>query len=473
MNCTSPVVAYASLGHSRGCSSDQLLNFARARISLHARQLEAGAAARLCDSPDGPTFIGYGGARGGGKSHWLLSQMGADDCQRYPGLKCLLIRKVGKSNLENFDDIRRRAFGRLDHTFIPSRGTLLFKNGSRIISGHFQKESDIDAYLGLEYDLIGIEEATTLTNRKHTDITTCLRTSKKNWRPRIYSTSNPGGVGHAWYRAKFIVPYHQKTESDTRFIPARVTDNIFTDPQYKLRLESLSGWQKRAWLHGDWDIAAGQFFTTFRRSVHVTENFNDACGVDWFAAMDYGYNHYTVVLLACTDSDGNVFVIDEHAQRQTIPQLQAEAIRKMFARHRISTGIDQTCHNGRSLSRFVAGADLFGTRHDGTSIAARYRELGLSMRPANMDRICGWAEVHSRLGDPDRGIAPRLFIHKRCGRLIDCLPHLQHDPNRPEDVLKMDTDDEGVGGDDSADALRYLLATKPPGTIVMRKLRGL
>ncbi|HWH76981.1 MAG TPA: hypothetical protein VNT76_06395, partial [Candidatus Binatus sp.] len=124
------------------------------------------------------------------------------------------------------------------------------------------------------------------------------------------------------------------------------------------------------------------------------------------------------------------------------------------------------------LSRFVAGADLFGTRHDGTSIAAKYRQLGLSMRPANMDRISGWAEIHSRLGDPDRGIPPRLFIHKRCGRLIDCLPHLQHDPSRPEDVLKIDTDDEGVGGDDSADALRYLLATKP-ATIVQRKLRGL
>jgi phage terminase large subunit len=47
-----------------------------------------GAAARLCDKeakPDGPTAIGYGGARGGGKSHWLLAQMGADDCQRVPG----------------------------------------------------------------------------------------------------------------------------------------------------------------------------------------------------------------------------------------------------------------------------------------------------------------------------------------------------------------------------------------------------
>jgi hypothetical protein len=44
----------------------------------------------------------------------------------------------------------------------------------------------------------------------------------------------------------------------------------------------------------------------------------------------------------------------------------------------------------------------------------------------------------------------RLFIHERCARLIECLPLLQHDPNRPEDVLKMDCDEDGLGGDDTA-----------------------
>src|SRR3954465_3405451 len=67
--------AYAALALQFRCPPDQLLNFARARISLHPRQLEASAAARLCDDPNGPTFIGYGGARGGGKSRWLLSQI--------------------------------------------------------------------------------------------------------------------------------------------------------------------------------------------------------------------------------------------------------------------------------------------------------------------------------------------------------------------------------------------------------------
>jgi len=48
---------------------------------------------------------------------------------------------------------------------------------------------------------------------------------------------------------------------------------------------------------------------------------------------------------------------------------------------------------------------------------------------------------------------------------------LQHDPNRPEDVLKVDADEDGVGGDDAADCFRYLVATKPR-VVTQRKLRG-
>ena len=37
---------------------------------------------------------------------------------------------------------------------------------------------------------------------------------------------------------------------------------------------------------------------------------------------------------------------------------------------------------------------------------------------------------------------------------------MQHDPHRPEDVLKVDCDEDGIGGDDAADCLRYLVATR-------------
>jgi len=458
---------YFASGLAAGCPRDQMERFAVANIALQPRQLAASAAARLCDRADGPTAVGYGGARGGGKSHWLLAQMGADDCQRVPGLKCLLLRKVGKANLENFEDLRQRLFGRLRHGFSAHRGVLTFANGSRIIAGHFQAEKDIDAYLGLEYDVIGIEEATTLSSRKHQDITTCCRTSKANWRPRIYSTTNPGGIGHAWYRTKFVIPFLEGTETGTRFVPARVTDNAFTNPEYVRVLQNLTGWQKRAWFDGDWDIAAGQFFTTFRREVHVIDEFDATRAREWFCALDFGFTHYTVCLLGCTDGDGNVFVVDEHAERLWLPQRHCTAIHAMLARHKAG---DRRLEIS-NLRRFVAGADVFSKQSDGTTVAAQYAKHGIKLTCANTDRINGWAEILQRFGDVEAAIRPTLFIHRRCGRLLETLPALQHDPHRPEDVLKVDADEDGVGGDDAADCLRYLIATKGR-TVSARKLRG-
>ena len=46
------------------------------------------------------------------------------------------------------------------------------------------------------------------------------------------------------------------------------------------------------------------------------------------------------------------------------------------------------------------------------------------------------------------------------------------DSDLPDDVLKVGTDEDGVGGDDAADCVRYLVATKARG-VVQRKLRGL
>ena len=493
---------FARAAAAAGCPQDQTLNLVRGEACLQERQLVACAAARLCDRPAGPTAVGYGGARGGGKSHWLLAQMGVDDCQRVPELKCLLLRKVGKANLEHFEDLRRKLFNRLPHEFSAFRGILTFANGSRIIAGHFQNEKDIDAYLGLEYDVIGIEEATTLTSRKYQDITTCCRSSKvladgHQWRPRIYSTTNPGGVGHAWYRTKFVAPHleslrnkmdlstqpspglrppspapagegqAQRIYGDTIFVPARVTDNRWNNPDYVRVLEGLTGWQKRAWLEGDWDIAAGQYFTSFRREVHVLPDFDDTRAREWFAALDYGFAHYTVALLGCRDGDGNTFIVDEHAERLWLPQRHSLAIKAMLGRWQLG---DRRLELG-DLKRFVAGADVFSRQGDGTTIASQYERQGIRLQPANMDRVNGWAEILLGLGDPAAGIRPRLFIHQRCQRLIETIPALQHDPNRPEDVLKVDADEDGVGGDDAADALRYLVATRPR-TITVRKLRG-
>lgn len=463
---------YAQTARRTGVTRQQLENFASAGTVLNERQLEFAAAARAADKEDGPVEIGFGGARGGGKSHAMVAQMAVDDCQRFPKLKCLLLRKQGKSNLENFNDLRNKILTKLPHVFNEYRSTLYFPRvESRIILGHYQTERDIDKYLGLEYDVITVEEATTLTRQKYTDIQTCCRSSKAGWRPRMYSTTNPGGIGHAWYRARFIVPYKAGKQDRTRFIPSLVTDNPWNNQDYVKVLDGMTGWRLRAWRFGDWDIAAGQFFTTFRQDVHVLETpFDPLKAKQWLLALDYGFNHPTVILLGAVCDDG-LHIVDEHNERMMLTPQHADAVRAMLARQKLGISRDKPLTLG-GINSFVAGTDIFAKERDGNTVADDYRKHGIMWKPASTDRVNGWAEILKLLGDTERGIRPRLFIHRTCQRLIECIPALQHDPNRPEDVLKWDIDEEGNGGDDPADALRYLVATKAKDS-VQTKIGGL
>lgn len=453
---------YIMAAKEAGCPVDQIRNLLRAQAVLQPRQLQASAMARLCDSEGGPTELGYGGARSGGKSHWLVTQIGVDDCQRYPGLKCLILRKVGKSLKEGVRDLLSRTLRGIKFRYVPSQSTIFFPNGSRIVLGHFQKESDIDSYLGLEYDLIGVEEATTLSFSKYEAIRTCCRSSKPGWRPRMYSTTNPGNVGHAWYKSLFIDPVRNSPkgqEGDTRFVSATVDDNRFVNADYKRQLEKLRGWQLQAWRYGDWDIAAGQYFVNFRREIdgvphHVlpsdSESFEPGRTWQYWCSLDYGFAHYTTCYLFGKDGDGNLYCLDEHAERQWVVKRHAAAIHAMLARHGRTVG---------DLERFVAGGDVFNRGRDGLTVASQYAEFGIPLSAANDDRINGASEILNRFGElateGREAIPPTLFILDRCVRLIECLPTLERDPNCPERVRKVDADENGMGGDDAYDGFRF------------------
>jgi phage terminase large subunit len=454
------------LGAARaaGCPEEQVRLFLRAGYVAQPKQLRFHALARECDAQGGPTAIGFGGARGGGKSHCILAQVAVDDCQRMAGLKVLLLRKVGKAVRESFEDLRGRVLVGLPHRYRRQEGTLEFHNGSRIILGHFQNERDVDNYLGLEYDVIAVEEATMLTSAKYKAIKTTYRTAKGNWRPRMYSSTNPGGVGHAWYKREFVAGTlehegakatkntereEHEARGETRFVASTVDDNAFVNPEYKRTLDSLTGWQKRAWRYGDWDIAAGQFFTTWREDAHIRDERLEIRAGDLrrvWGSLDYGFTHYTVAYLLGEDGDGNVFVLDEHAERRWVVERHARAIGEMLERNGLTVG---------QLDCFVSGADAFSPKQNGGTVAGDYASHGIVLTLANMDRIQGAAEWLRRLGDPDAGVPPSVFVSRRCARLIECMPSLEHNPYRAEDVLKVDTDEDGVGGDDPYDASRY------------------
>jgi phage terminase large subunit len=333
---------------------------------------------------------------------------------------------------------------------------MLFPNGSRIVLGGFRSEKDVGKYVGIEYDVLGLEEATLLTWDKYRKLRGSIRSSKPEWRERCYLTTNPGGVGHAWFKKRFITPRRQgEPGGDCRFIFSTYRDNAFLSKSYTEYLEGLTGWLGRAWRDGDWDISAGQFFTTWDHDTHVIEPFKLPRNWRYWLALDYGFTHYTVAHLFGQSNDGEVFVIDEHAERRWLVKRHAQAIKDMLRRHGLNVGRIRT---------IVAGADVFASR--GTTdatIADQYAAEGLSIDKAQMDRIAGAANILDYLGDPRAGVQPRVWIVNRCARLIETLPMMEHDPHRPEDVLKVDVDDDGNGGDDAYDAFRYGLMEAPHG----------
>lgn len=436
-----------------GVPDDALKRFLAAGYVPQPKQLEFHGAARLCDVSDGPVRIGIGGARGGAKSHAVLAQTVIDDCQRMRGLKFLFLRKVLKAARESFDDLRRKVLMGVEHDYRRNEGLLILpKNDSRVVLGHYQNERDIDAYLGLEYDGVAIEEATQLSEDKTRDIASCVRTSKPGWRPREYYTTNPGGIGHATFKRDFIEPARKGTETITRFIFSTSRDNAFLNPDYQANLARLTGWKLRAWRDGDWDIAAGQYFSTWRHDLIVKKTLRIMPGASVWCALDYGFQHPTVCYLF-SEYDGKKQVVDEHWRRHGLVSENAAAIKAMLLRH------------GVTLSRlrfFVAGPDVFAQRGNasGKTIADEYADCGIQLTAANTDRVNGAARILKLLGSEEAKIQPQLEISDRCARLIECLPNMQHDPHRPEDVLKVDIDDDGNGGDDPYDTVRYGLLTE-------------
>jgi phage terminase large subunit len=404
--------------------------------------------ARLADTLGELEDIGYGGARGGGKTHCGFAQIAIDDCHKWQNLSVLFLREKAGSAEESMQKLCTRILPRVSHR--PTRSIIYFPNGSTIKIGHFQYEKDINQYLSLEYDVIFIEQAEQLSQSKIEEIKTVNRTSIPGFKPRTYYTFNPGGISHTYLKNKFIKPQRDGTETTTRFVFAKVDDNKKVDVFYRAKLEALSGWKRDAWLDGDWDIFAGQYFETFNYGVHVVEpNMVPDLTIpylDIWCALDYGFKHYTVCYLFC-EYDGVVYVVDEYAARKELISTNVIGIKQMLQ----DNGLDIS-----DLSNFVAGADVFARKGDtGESFADEFSRCGIDLRPANVSRKAGAGKILQMLGDIKQGIEPSLKISSRCTGLIECLPAMMHNPKDPEDVLKVDTDDQGKGGDDHYDAFRY------------------
>lgn len=245
--------------------------------------------------------IAYGGARGGGKS-WAMRRKLVLLAMRYPGLKLLLLRRtLPELRANHILPLQRELAGYA--AWSGAERAFRFPNGSRLVMGYCDSDSDCAQYQGQEYEVIGFEEATNFEPDWLTFIATCLRTTRTDFVPRIYYTCNPGGPGHAYIKRLFIDRAFRDGEdpADYVFIPAKVYDNqvlMQRDPGYLKRLEALPPARRRAHLEGDWNVYEGQVFAEWRddpahyadgKWTHVIEPFDIPNTWRVYRSFDFGY----------------------------------------------------------------------------------------------------------------------------------------------------------------------------------------
>lgn len=402
-------------------------------------------------------YIGYGGARGGGKS-WALRKKITLMCLRYSGIKILLLRRTYPELKENHVNtllVELKGLARYKET----DKVFTFQNGSTIKLGYCASESDVLQYQGNEYDVICLDEATQFTEYQYQTLTACLR-GANNFPKRMYLTCNPGGVGHEWVKRLFISrKYKQKEKAEEyTFIPATVFDNAVLmekDPGYVDMLNNLDEGLRQAWRDGNWDMLAGQYFSEFDRSVHVIEPFEIPKHWKRYRAIDYGLDCLACLWVA-VDERGDYYIYREYAESDKVISAGASDITELSEEEDIIYTVAPDDLWSRSQETAKSKADIF-------------REHGLPLLKGNRNRETGWLAVKELL--TVKNGESRLKIFSNCTELIECLPALQRDAKKPTDCM---TEPHNITH--LPDALRYFClqyvyptaTTKPEKTDIDR-----
>ena len=427
-----------------GCPRDQARLFIQAGYVPIPGFLPFHAAARAADRIDGPEWIALGGKRGPGKSHAAMAQAALDDCQRVPGLKVLFLRKIKRSAAESMEDLIRRLCAYIPHT--QNASEIKFPNGSHILLGGYKDAKDIDKYLGIEYDIILVEEGTQLLEAKINAIRGSLRSSKADWRPRIYLTTNADGPGLMWFKKMFVLPMRQSKETFTRFIDVTRIHNPFINPEYSAWLDTLTGPLRKAWRDGDWDAFAGMAFPDWNHESHIvkiSEQFDIPEHWPKWRCVDWGYAAPFCCIWKTKNPDtGRKYTYREVYLAGLTDKQQAEMIKT------------NTPPNEHINITFADPSMWERKNQDGVvfSTADEYQKNGVPLTRADNDRMSGIRKMHGALADIADG-EPGWMVFESCPHVIEQMESL---------ALKEGTEDVADGQEDHAfDADRYGFTNEP------------
>lgn len=437
----------------------------------------------------------YGGAAGGGKSDALVIE--ALRQVEVPYYKGLILRKTFPQLSELIEKSLRyypQAFPKARYN--DQKHTWTFPSGAKIIFGSLQHEKDKYNYQGKAYDYIAFDELTHFTFDEYIYLKSRNRPNGPGTRVYMRNTANPGGVGHAWVKERFISagePMHtiweeavivypdghsEKQWLSRTFVPSTIFDNqilLRNDPNYLGKLASLPEKERNALLYGDWDTYEGQYFEDFRiepdmraanasgdgssreelkkqrRFTHVIEPFEIPETWKIYRSFDWGYNKPFSVGWWAVDYDGVVYRILElygctdtpnTGVKWTPPELFRE-IYRVENEHRWLKGKHITGIADPAIWNAETGESIAET-------AAKHRVYFVK---GDHERLPGWMQVHYRLAFDEKGY-PQMYIFSNCRAFIRTIPTLQYDEHKVEDL-------DTTGEDHVADEVRYFLMSRP------------
>src|SRR5271170_2176157 len=426
----------------------------------------------------------FGGAAGPGKTKALLWEA-IGQALETPGSDTLLLRRtypeLESSLLLQF---RRDVPSEFYKSYNESRHLVTWRNGSTTRFGYCRNESDVYQYQGAEFLFIGLDELTHFTLKQWQFLSSRNRCPVPGSVCSMAGATNPGNIGHAWVKALWVD--HQApagfdradlyNAADYQFIQARLEDNPIyaNDADYRRTLSILPEHLRKAFLDGDWNVFAGQYFDIFDYGRHTARPEEIRLEAWWprWISIDWGFQHPSALYWHCAvpesvtrdswpvsrgknrQADSPPDSPDFHGSRNTGHGTRIvtyrEFVQNGLSPRMLAQGIAE--RSGReNISEVFLSPDAFAHRTAEASIAEQLGDVLISNglprpAPADDDRIGGWQFMYQMLE------SNAWVITENCTKLIECMPTLVRDVARSEDIRKMD-------GDDPADSARYGLVS--------------
>ncbi len=411
----------------------------RYTIELQPKQLEA---LDLLESPTGPRYLGYGGAMGGGKSHlareWCLYRT-----LKYPGTEAYIVRKSFPELERNHINPFLKQHPEAREYYNASAHVVNLPNNSKLGFLYIDDLRDIDIHQGAEYPTLVVDEATQHTEDVFNGLRNRVRLppqDKKRYpsmRARSLWTTNPGGVGHAWYQRVFIDRQFTAEEKPDRygFVQALLDDNhkmMEADPEYADSLNSLPEDQRQAYRYGRWDVFSGQFFKGYK--IIPTRPIREIGYVNLFAGCDWGRRDAASSHLVAVDQNGKHTVCGEVYSTGLTPESFGNAVMiKRSNLNVISTFADQSIWSKDQYGREIHAQGEVVDYQSGTvySIADQIQSTGLILTRASRDRMARWTRILTLM---ERG---QFEVMDCCTQLINELKYAVYNTKnnrRKEDI---------------------------------------